>query len=108
MNPATTPTRALSGSPRAQRVADQRWQEWRPLWEIWVRSIYPSESPAMWENLASMRHADILQSLFARGIPMRQIRRLALDDPREPLSVLEAKAQRYTQRRLKRSNHVAH
>ena len=108
MNPATTPTRALSGSPRAQRVADQRWQEWRALWEVWVRSIYPSESPSMWENMASKRHADILQSLLARGIPMRQVRRLALDDPREPLSVLEERAQRYTQRRLERSNHVAH
>ena len=108
MNPATTPTRALSGSPRAQRVADQRWQEWRPLWEVWVRTTYPHESPTHWEMLAIMRHADLLQSLFARGIPMRQIRRLALDDPRESRAVLEEKAQRYTQRRIERSNHVAH
>jgi hypothetical protein len=95
MSIATTPTHALTGSPRRDRVADARWAEWRPLWLVWksqFHDIYQNE------DAARDVHFRWLQQLLAQGIPMRMIRTRALDDPREHRDLLAERVQRYNDR----------
>jgi hypothetical protein len=105
MTLATTPTSALTTTPRFDRIAADRWEHWEGPVTVWLTTlpfhyadfgIFPLEK-------ARQAHARWLASLLARGLPLRVIRRLALDDPRLSRAALEAKANDYTQRRLRRS-----
>jgi len=96
MNAATSPTTLLSVPDRRASAITARWHEWDGR----VLLHWAGRAPLGLER----SHFEWTASLLARGIPMRQIRRLALDDPREPRLVLMARAELYTERsRTKRS-----
>ena len=97
---ATATTQSLVGSPRASRVAAARWQEWRPLWLLWNQFNAIRQD----EESARQVHATYLAWLLAMGIPIRQVRRLSLDDPREDIRSQMERAQRYLDRRLQRAH----
>jgi hypothetical protein len=90
----TTPALALSAQSAA--VCDRQWRRWRGPVSIWVQSN-PHSVTAI-----QRFHRDHLASLLVRGIPIAAIRRLALDDPREPWLVLETRTQAYIDRIAKR------
>jgi hypothetical protein len=87
VNPATTPTALQSVPDRTSRAISTRWHEWDGRVLIhWGGSAPPGLERAHWEHMVA---------LLARGIPLRAIRRLNLDDPRQPRLVLMARAERY-------------
>jgi hypothetical protein len=98
---ATTPTATLTTTPRFAAIADSRWQHWHAATLVWLaqwerspimRKIFP-KMPLI-ETLRS-DHRLWLSSLLSRGIPLRVIRRLALDDPRESRASLESRVALY-------------
>jgi hypothetical protein len=95
----TTPSAAITSTPRFREIAARRWDDWSAATLIWLGQHSLSY------NLDACRclHREWLASLLARGIPLRVIRRLSLDDPRESRLELERRAQEYTDRRLRRS-----
>ena len=94
----TTPTSALTATPRFARIADDRWRFWRGAVAVWLQQ-HPIPGGA---TVAQRDHRAWLLTLLGRGIPLRVIRRLALDDPREPRLVLMARAELYLDRKSKR------
>lgn len=93
---ATQPTASLT--PRMERVLADRWRDWEGASELWVRGN------SLGPTIEGVRcaHREWLLSLLQRGIPLRAIRRLALDDPREPRLVLMAKAEYYQEKSRRR------
>jgi hypothetical protein len=89
MTLATTPAGATASS----ALCDRQWRRWRGPVTVWLQS-----NPASM-TLTQRLHRDHLASLLARGIPISAIRRLALDDPREPWAVLEARVREYIERK---------
>ena len=99
---ATTPTsRAHSLHSRLSRILDRRWAEWEPFVILRLKGI-GSGVPLIRE-----RHERTLSALLSQGIEMRTIRRLSLDDPRLSDSELDAKRERYLERRSRRKVHPA-
>lgn len=111
MSLATTPTAAITSTPRFDRIVADRWEHWEAATTIWMRHTQFSyatagDSPryrACTLNTLQGTHRQRLAELLSRGIPLRVIRRLALDDPRATRSAMQAKANDYLQRRLQRS-----
>lgn len=96
---ASTPTQAMTTTPRFDRIASDRWTYWEAAVLIWLQ-----HQPAGTDLVTiHATHRRWLADLLARAIPLRVIRRLALDDPREPRSVLDERATRYTAERLRRA-----
>lgn len=95
----SSPSTAITRTPRFAAIADRRWQDWSAATLIWLG--YRGNTTMF--NAVRAAHREWLASLLARGIPLRVIRRRALDDPRESRLALEKKAQEYTERRLRRS-----
>ena len=105
MTNATTPTAQMTATPNFNtpgRMCDLQWRRWRGPVAVFASS-HPHR-PIMSITVLQRGHREWLLSLLARGIPIRAIRRLALDDPREPLLVLEARTQLYLERKSKRRN----
>jgi hypothetical protein len=94
----TTPTNAITTTPRFARIADDRWRFWRGAVAVWLQQ-HPILGGA---TVIQRDHRAWLLDLLGRGIPLRVIRRLALDDPREPRLVLMARAELYLDRKSKR------
>jgi hypothetical protein len=90
---ATTPTATLTVTPRFAAIADSRWQHWHAATLVWLQQR--DSVLALPINEYCVAHRLWLSSLLSRGIPLRVIRRLALDDPRESRSSLEARVALY-------------
>ena len=102
LNPAA-PSRALAPSTRTVAKISARWREWCPAIRIWAQST----GFGLTEHTGAIlrgQHKDWLLSLLSASVEMRIIRRLDLDDPRLPISMLRLKLAEYQQRsRLLRS-----
>jgi hypothetical protein len=97
---ATSPTHLVSVPPATERAITARWHEWDG--RVLVR--WGDRAPLGLERA----HREWILALVARGIPMRAIRRLNLDDPRVPRLELMARAELYTDRsRTKRGTQNA-
>lgn len=100
MTLATSPTHLVSVPPATERAIAARWHEWDGR----VLVHWTGRAPLGLERA----HREWMLALVARGIPMRAIRRLNLDDPREPRLTLAARAELYTDRsRTKRGTQNA-
>jgi hypothetical protein len=93
---AMTPTSALAATPRFDAIADDRWTHWHAALLIWLQT----RPCIMRLPVAEYRayHRRWLASLLARSIPLRVIRRLSLDDPRESEESLESRVALYLKR----------
>jgi hypothetical protein len=99
----TTPTNAITTTPRFARIADDRWRFWRGAVAVWLAEPSRVPRPITVTATAIQRdHRAWLLDLLGRGIPLRVIRRLALDDPRELRLVLMARAELYLDLKSKR------
>jgi hypothetical protein len=104
MTLATTPTTSITATPRFAAMCDRRWRDWRGPLVVWA-----SGRVALINMTAIQReHREWLLTLLGRGIPIRAIRRLALDDPREPRLTLMAKAELYLENRQRRNANESH
>ena len=101
MTIATQPSAAVS--PRMERAIADRWTEWETpmMWHLRT-GTYPKDLVPYMRS-----HREWMIHLLARGIPLRAIRRLVLDDPREPRLVLIARAELYNDKQSRRKRHVA-
>jgi hypothetical protein len=100
---ATSPTPRRT--PRFDRIVAARWEHWSGPVGVWLALRGWRGIPAPTLDGLRRDHAEWLAELLSRGIPLRQIRRAALDDPREPRLVVRAKMELYlTKRRLANAN----
>ena len=99
MTLATTPTTSITATPRFAVLCDRRWCEWRGPLAVWASTRGPTNMTAL-----QREWREWLLHLLSLGIEMRVIRRLALDDPREPRLVLQAKAELYLSKRRSKRN----
>jgi hypothetical protein len=100
---ATTPTAHLTTTPRFDapgRMCDLQWRRWRGPVTVWMGA--QQWTTREFVTTLQQAHRQWLTSLLARGIPIRAIRRLELDDPREPRATLEQRTQEYIERKTKR------
>jgi hypothetical protein len=78
----------------------QRWLEWQPQLKLEAQ-VRPSHLcfDEGW-------HRGWMISLLQQGVAMRQVRRSALDDPRQPMSELQRRVRMYLEKRTRRINNV--
>ena len=93
----TAPARSLAPSRRTDAKISARWREWCPAIRIWSQSSGVQLTAQIGSVMRGM-HKSWLLKLLALGIEMRVIRRLELDDPRLPLSMLRERLRDYQQR----------
>lgn len=84
-------------APRTQRQPRRipaRWREWEPTVRAWAQPLgLTAQLPAL-----QSEHAAWLSHLLTLRIEMRVVRRLALDDPRLPRTMLERRVADYRTR----------
>lgn len=97
---ATSPASTIAVPLATEAKVAARWEEWRGHVAAWLAPLSLPRRVPFNLTVASIQqgHREWLLSLLARNIPMTQIRRLDLDDPRESRSVLMARAERYLER----------
>jgi hypothetical protein len=88
---------------RREAMIAKRWQEWRgPL--IAAKDAGGSFSTRI--HAMERDHRVWMLDLLDMGVPMQQVRRLALDDPRQPRLMLLARAQLYVEKSKRRKLHA--
>jgi hypothetical protein len=91
MTLATTPTSAITTTPRFSAIAERRWDYWHGPVALWIALDGRPRSL----DAIKLEHSLHLAWLLAQGVQMRVVRRLNLDDPREPRLLLRARAELY-------------
>lgn len=105
MSLSTTPTsRIAPPTPRFSRIVAARWAEWEAATMIWLQSHWNGIGGSTSVYASMVKHRDWVTLLLLRGIPLRSIRRHAMDDPREPDAVLEQRVEAYLNRRARRKH----
>ena len=97
MSAATSPTPRRT--PRFDCIVAARWEHWSGPVGMWLALRGWRGIPAPTLEGLRRSHAEWLADLLSRGIPIRHVRRAALDDPRQPRLALMAKAELYLERR---------
>ena len=104
---ATQPTSHIAVPTAWESKIAARWEEWRGNVTVWLALPLYARPVAFVVAVEAIKtvHRTWALSLLARRIPMKQIRRLALDDPRELRLTLESRVASYlASRRVARSD----
>ena len=99
MSAATSPTPRRT--PRFDCIVAARWEHWSGPVGMWLALRGWRGVPAPTLDGLRRDHAKWLAELLSRGIPLRQVRRAALDDPREARLLQMARAELYLAKRSK-------
>jgi hypothetical protein len=100
MTLATTPTAQITGTPHFSQIADTRWRYWRGPVSVYLAS----GARRVTATFLQLEHREWLVSLLAHGIPLGTIRRLDLDDPREPRATLQQRVDSFSKRKRRYHN----
>jgi hypothetical protein len=100
MTLATTPTAQITGTPHFSQIADTRWRHWRGPVAVYLAS----GARRVTATFLQLEHREWLVSLLAHGIPLGTIRRLDLDDPREPRATMQQRVDLHCQRKRRYHN----
>jgi hypothetical protein len=91
------PSSRMTVPRRREAMIAKRWLEWMPPLAVWL-NWHPTITGAALER----DHREWMLDLLDMGVPMQQVRRLALDDPRQPRLMLLARAQLYLEKSKRR------
>jgi hypothetical protein len=101
MMDSMTPRSKLVLPGKVPWALEHRWQEWQPALKL--------EQQARPSHLCfdEAWHRGWLLDLIAKRIEMRVVRRLQLDDPRQPLTELQRRVRMYLDKRQRRASNAS-